>query len=307
MQLVQSHPPVRITFLLLALFVLFPAASLAKPKFTVCVSILPQKYFVERIAGNNARVVVMVGPGQNEVTYEPKPSQLEQIEESVFYFLMNVPFETRWIKTFTQINPELKIVPLPDSIVLRPMSGDTDSSPDNGAHGHRDDRSHTHASMPDPHVWLNPRLVKHIAGSIKTAFVTLDPENQPSYESGYQSFINELDELDHYIREQLNGISSRRFMVYHPSWGYFAQEYGLQQIPIEVEGKQPGARTLSKLIETAQQKQVKVIFVQQQFSDRDAKTIARQIGAKTIMVDPLAEDYIENMKRVSRLFAEALQ
>ncbi|MCI0507015.1 MAG: zinc ABC transporter substrate-binding protein [Gammaproteobacteria bacterium] len=307
MQLVQRHQPVHFTFLLLAFLVLFPASSMAKPKFTVCVSLLPQKYFVERIAGNYARVIVMVGPGQNEVTYEPKPSQLAQIEESVLYFLMNVPFEARWIKTFTQINPKLKIVPLPDSIVLRPMTEDIDSLGDNGIHGHRHDQGHAHVSMLDPHVWLNPRLVKHIAESMKTAFVKVDPENQQSYESGYQRFVAELDELDHYIHEQLDSISNRRFMVYHPSWGYFADEYGLQQIPIEVEGKQPGARTLSRLIEAAQQKQVKVIFVQQQFSDRDAKTIARQVGAKTITVDPLAEDYIENLKRVSRLFAEALQ
>ncbi|HEY5604463.1 MAG TPA: zinc ABC transporter substrate-binding protein [Gammaproteobacteria bacterium] len=279
---------------------------MAAPKLTVGVSLLPQKFFVERIAGDRARVIVMVRPGQNEVTYEPKPSQLAQIEEAALYFLMAVPFEARWIKTFTQINPKLKLVPLPESIVLRPMRHDIESLAGDGDDSHHE-QGDSHAAMLDPHVWLNPRLVKHIAESIKTAFIAIDPESQPVYEAGYRRFILELDELDQYIREQLAGVKNRRFMVYHPSWGYFADEYALEQIPIEIEGKQPGAKTLSRLIEIAKQKQVKVIFVQQQFSERDAKTIAGQVGAKIVKVDPLAGDYIENLKRVSRQFAEVLR
>ncbi|WP_455206893.1 metal ABC transporter solute-binding protein, Zn/Mn family, partial [Kaarinaea lacus] len=286
--------------LMLVVLLIFPIVSFAKPAFTVGVSILPQKYFVERIAGDKARVIVMVGPGHNPATYEPKPRQLSQMEGAALYFLIGVPFETRWVNTFREINPNLTVIPLPESIELRPMSRGIESLLDNGNH------DHSHASMLDPHVWLNPRLVKHIAQSIKTALVTHDPDNKHYYDSRYQQFIVELDELDQYIRQQLAGIKNPRFIVYHPSWGYFADEYALQQIPIEIEGKQPGAKTLSKLIALAQKNQVKVIFVQQQFSDRDAKTVAAQVGAKILMVDPLAENYIENLKRISQLFAEAL-
>lgn len=289
--------------LLVMVFMLSPATGFAKPVLIVGVSILPQKYFVERIAGDKASVIVLVGPGHNPATYEPKPLQLAQLGQAALYFQIGVPFETRWIETFRQINPDLKLVPLPSSIPLRPMSREVDAVADKTAYDH----GHSHSSLQDPHVWLNPRLVKHIAESIKTEFVTIDSKNREHYESRYQSFIGELDQLDHAIRQQLAGIKNRKFMVYHPSWGYFADEYKLQQIAIEVEGKQPGAKSLSRLIKQAQQNQVKVIFVQQQFSDRDAKTVADQVGAKLLVADPLAENYPENLLRVSRQFAEALQ
>lgn len=297
----QKLSPLSGVLLILLMLLASPVPIHAMSPITVGVSILPQKYFVERIAGDRASVVVMVGPGHNPATYEPRPRQLAQLEQAAVYFLIGVPFETRWIDTFRQINPALTLVPLPASIALRPMSRDLDASAGESGHGH------DHGSMQDPHVWLNPRLVKQIADSIKTTFVALDPDNRAVYEAGYQNFLRELDELDQYMRQQLAQASNRNFMVYHPSWGYFADEYALRQIPIEVEGKQPGARTLSRLIELAQKNQVKVIFVQPQFSDRDAHTVADQVGAKLLVVDPLAENYVENLQRVGRLFAEALQ
>ena len=294
---------ITVALLVVMVIMLSPATGSARPVLIVGVSILPQKYFVERIAGDKASVIVLVGPGHNPATYEPKPRQLAQLEQAALYFQIGVPFETRWIETFRQINPDLKLVALPSSIPLRSMSREVDAVADNTAHDH----SHSHGSLQDPHVWLNPRLVKHIAESIKTEFVKIDSENREHYESRYQSFIGELDQLDHAIRQQLAGINNRKFMVYHPSWGYFADEYKLQQIAIEMEGKQPGAKSLSRLIKQAQQNRVKVIFVQQQFSDRDAKTVADQVGAKLLVADPLAENYLENLRRVSRQFAEALQ
>jgi zinc transport system substrate-binding protein len=294
---------VTVAWLFVVVLMLSPATGFARPALTVGVSILPQKYFVERIAGDKASVIVLVGPGHNPATYEPKPRQLAQLEQAALYFQIGVPFEARWIETFRQINPDLILVPLPSSIPLRPISREVDAVADKTAHDH----GHSHSSLQDPHVWLNPRLVKHIAESIKAAFVTIDSENREHYESRYQRFVGELDELDHAIRQQLAEIKNRKFMVYHPSWGYFADEYKLQQIAIEVEGKQPGAKSLSRLIEQAQQNRVKVIFVQQQFSDRDAKTVADQVGAKLLVVDPLAENYLENLRRVSRQFVEALQ
>jgi len=294
--------PVGLLFAVLILSLL-PAMCIAKPRITVGVSILPQKYFVERIAGDKASVMVMVGPGHNPATYEPRPHQLAQLEQAALYFQIGVPFEARWVETFRQINPSLILVPLPAAIVLRTMKhdGDGNDGDEVSAHGH------SHNGLKDPHVWLSPPLVKRIAESIKTQFVKIDSENREYYLNRYQHFISELDELDRYVRQQLSGINNRKFMVYHPSWGYFADEYGLQQIPIEVEGKQPGAKSLSRIIKQAQKLHVKIIFVQKQFSDRDAKTIADQVGASLLVVDPLAENYVENLKKVSRLFAETLQ
>lgn len=278
----------------------------AQPAFTVGVSILPQKYFVERIAGDKANVVVMVGPGHNPATYEAKPKQLSQLQEASLYFLIGVPFESKWMNAIVQVNPDLKIVPLPSSIDFRAMSHSVNFSVETEVRKN----NHNHAansSMMDPHVWLNPRIVKQLAHAIKTAFIVFDPGNNAFYEENYRQFMNDLDQLDLYIRQQLNTVQSKRFMVFHPSWGYFGDEYGLRQIPIELEGKHPGAKTLTQLIELAQREQVKVIFVQKQFSDRDAKTIAEHIGAKIVYVDPLAENYLDNLQHTTRLFVEALK
>jgi zinc transport system substrate-binding protein len=305
---VQVSLPVGLLLAALVLSLL-PVTGFAKPRITVGVSILPQKYFVERIAGDKASVIVMVGPGHNPATYEPRPQQLAQIEKAALYFEIGVPFETRWVETFRQINPALILVPLPTTIPLRAMTsdGDGDVGDDSNNRNNSSAHGHSHTGLMDPHVWLSPPLVKRIAESIKTQFVTIDSDNRDYYQNRYQHFIAELDELDQYIRRQLAGINNRKFMVYHPSWGYFAYEYGLQQIPIEVEGKQPGAKSLSRIIQQAQKLHVKIIFVQKQFSDRDAKTIADQVGARLLVVDPLAENYVENLKTVSRLFAESLQ
>ncbi len=303
MQLGRVHHSICIVQCLLACMMLVAGPVSAQPALTVGVSILPQKYFVKRIAGNKANVVVMVEPGYNPATYEAKPKQLSRLQEAILYFLVGVPFENKWMNAIVQVNPDLKIIPLPDGIEFRVMSDSVNFAAQTEAHKN----SHNHSSMTDPHIWLNPRLVKQLALAIKAAFIAIDPDNIVFYEENYKDFVNDLEQLDHYIRTQLKTVKARQFMVFHPSWGYFGDEYGLRQIAIELEGKHPGAKTLSQLIELARREQVKVIFVQKQFSDRDAKTIAEHIGAKIVYVDPLAENYLDNLKHTTHLFVEALK
>lgn len=303
MQLGGLHNSAYIIQYLLVCMMLVTGSVSAQPAFTVGVSVLPQKYFVERIAGDKANVVVMVEPGHNPATYGAKPKQLSRLQEATLYFLIGVPFESKWMNAIVQVNPELKIVPLPGSIEFRVMSDSANFAAESEARKN----SHNHVSMMDPHIWLNPRLVKQLAFAIKAEFIAIDPGNNVFYEENYQGFMSDLDQLDQHIRAQLRPVKARQFMVFHPSWGYFGDEYGLRQIPIELEGKHPGAKTLSQLIELARREQVKVIFVQKQFSDRDAKTIAEHIGAKIVYVDPLAEDYLDNLKHTTHLFVEALK
>lgn len=293
--------------LLVCLMLLGAAQSFAQPGITVGVSILPQKYFVERIAGNKARVFVMVDAGHNPVTYEPKPKQIMQLQEAKLFFLIGVPFEARWAATITKANSQLKVIPLPQNLATRFMSESIKFSDVSSEVLHSGAHEHTHtSSMMDPHVWLNPILVKQIAARMLSAIIAVDSVNRDYYELNYQHFIDDLEELDSYIRDQLSKVTSRSFMVFHPSWGYYADEYGLKQVPIELEGKQPRAKSLSQLISLAQQNNIKAVFVQKQFSVRDAKTIADQIGARIVVVDPLAEDYIENLRKTTALFVEAL-
>ena len=277
-------------------------SALAQPAVTVGVSILPERYFVERIAGNYANVIVLVGPGYSPATYEPKPRQLSQLQRARLFFLIGVPFEARWTETFSSINPAMRLISLSRDIELMPLAIVHGSPGRNMADDH-----HAHDGALDPHVWLSPPLVKQMALIIKTELVALDSGHRDVYDANYRQFITELDELDQWIREQLATVRQRRFLVFHPSWSYYAREYGLQQVSIEHQGKQPAAKSLNNVIEIAKQQQIKVIFVQRQFSQRDAKTIARQIDAQVVQVDPLAENYFENLRYVTQRFVEALQ
>lgn len=277
-----------------------PAA--AQPAVTVGVSILPQKYFVQRIAGDYANVMVLVGQGYSPATYEPKPRQLSQLRQASVFFLIGVPFEARWTDTFASVNPTMRVVSLVRDMPLLTLT-DAPGEPLHTATGD----AQRHGATLDPHVWLSPPRVKEMARTIMTELVAVDSGHRDVYEANYRQFIAELDELDRWIRQQLSGIEQRRFLVFHPSWGYFAQQYGLQQVAIEHQGKSPAAKSLSNIIAIARQQHIKVIFVQRQFSQRDAVNIARLIGARVIQVDPLAEDYMTNLRSVTKDFVEAMQ
>ena len=142
--------------------------------------------------------------------------------------------------------------------------------------------------------------------NIYEGLAKIDPENKTYYAQNRDAYLKELDTLDARIREKLEGKTERNFMVYHPAWGYFAADYNLTMIPVEIEGKEPSAQDLAKVISLAKEKQVKVIFVQPQFSTRSAQSVAEEIGGEVVAVDPLAKDYIANMDNVSDIFARNL-
>lgn len=273
--------------LVLALTGAVRAAPLA-----VTVSVLPQKRFVEKVGKEHVAVQVLVGPGRSPATYEPSPRQMAHLSRSRVYFRIGVPFEDVWLKRIQAANPQLRVVDTRQGVQLRHLE----------AHGH----DHPASGMPDPHVWTSPPLVKRMIATIRDALTALDPTHGADYQANYLSFANELEVLDADIRHILEPVQRRRFMVFHPSWGYFADAYGLQQVAIEVEGKDPGARSLTRIIEQARREGVGAVFVQSQFSRRTAETVARALDARVVAVDPLAEDYAENLRRVARALAEAL-
>jgi zinc transport system substrate-binding protein len=262
----------------------------------VFASILPQKYFVERVGRQHVAVSVMVGPGQSPATYEPTPTQLSRLTRARVYFRIGVEFEDVWMKRIAALNPAMDIVDMRQGIALRTV----ETLPGATAPAVSQGRA-------DPHVWTSPPLVRAMAANIRNVLTEVDPAHREEYDANYKAFAADLNRLDHDIRALLAGVSRRSFLVFHPAWGYFADTYGLKQIPIEVGGKEPGARSLARLISIGRQANVKVIFVQAQFSRRMAGTIAQAIGAKVVAVDPLAEDYIDNMRHVVQQFAEAMQ
>lgn len=261
-----------------------PAPEDSIEPLNVTVSILPQKYFVERIGGDLVNVSVMVQPGESPATYEPKPEQMTALANSVAYISIGVPFEKAWLEKFQAANSSMKMVDTTQGI-------DRKETPDGGF---------------DPHIWLSPSLVKIQSETIYSALAVLDPDNEGVYKANLDAFISDIEELDANIRTTLEKTESKKFIVFHPAWGYFAQDYGLEMIPVEVGGQEPSAQELAALIEQAKAENIKVVFAQPEFSQEDAETIAQEISGEVILIGPLNPDWLNNLNKVAETFANVL-
>ena len=278
------------------------AASANKKRIKVFVSILPQAYFVERVGGERVDVSVLVGPGYSPATYEPTPRQMAELGKAKVYFRIGVPFENVWITRISRANPHMKVIDTRFGIGLVPMMTHHHGKSEQ----HPEDDDHTRG-LKDPHIWLSLRLVKVQAQNICRALVSEDPTQKAYYQDNLRAFHHDLDRLDAEIKKTLQNLKTRKFMAFHPAWGYFACDYGLEQIPVAVEGKEPSARALADLIKRARQEGIKVVFVQAQFSTRNAETVAQAIGGRIARIDPLAKDYLKNMRKIAEAFAKVMQ
>jgi zinc transport system substrate-binding protein len=291
---------------------------------TVAVSILPQADFVEKVGGNKVKTVVIIPPGADPHTYEPSPRELGEVSEARMYVTLGVdmPFEKVWIDRFETINSGTLIVNSSNGIELKKLAAH-DHHEGEGEEEHAgeleadraNESKETHVNESeegreemelDPHIWTSPSNAKIMVENIYKGLVEIDPGNETYYSQNRDAYLKELDALDARIREKLEGREERNFMVYHPSWGYFAADYNLTMIPVEIEGKEPSAQDLAKLVDLAKEKHVKVIFVQSEFNTRSAQAIAEEIGGEVVVVNPLAKDYIANMDKVSDIFARNL-
>jgi zinc transport system substrate-binding protein len=280
------------------------------------VSITPQQYFVQKIGGNLVDVSVLVPAGADPHTYEPKPRQMAELAKSAVYFAVGIDFEKAWMKRIAAANPGMRMVHTDEGIEKMVLSAYHSHGKDKGrraspgdaqhASGPGGAHSHHHAGTPDPHVWLSPPLVKIQAKHIADALVAVDSANRTRYEENLADFLRELDALDAELKSMFAGSSGARFMVFHPSWGYFAQAYELEQVPIEAEGKDPKPAQLKDLIHHAREHAVKVVFVQPQFSVKSAEMVAREIGGQVVVADPMAGNWAENLREVGRKFKAAL-
>jgi zinc transport system substrate-binding protein len=294
------------------LMLFFLMITCAKPleqsdKLDIFVSVLPQKYFIERIAGDKATVHVMVLPGHSPATYEPTPYQMKEISDAEIYFPIGVPFEKTWMKKLVQLNPELQVIDTREGIPLRPMdSFITLQEKMHSNHTTENQEDHEHLHQLDPHIWLSPELVKKQANTICETLQQFDPSNAEYYQTNLNSFLIDLNSLQQYFLERLLPLDHKEFLVFHPSWGYLADEFGLMQIPIQIEGKSPTPKQLAEIIGFAQKENIRVVFVQAQFSTSAAQTVAQAIDGKVVIIDPLAEDYFENMRYIADTFREAL-
>lgn len=285
---------------------IFLQIGMAQDNLSVFVSIDPQKYFVQQIGKDLVDVHVMVPSGADPHTYEPRPQQMVALSKAKLYYAIGIEFEEVNLGKIKSTNPNLKVVHTDEGIQKIAMAAHHHN--DKGSESHDEEEHnrdhHEHTGL-DPHIWLSPPLVKIQGRAILAALQEADPAHQSVYKANFQKFAEKIDRLDADLKKILEGKTGQQFMVFHPVWGYFAHAYGLNQVPIEIEGKSPKPAQLKALIQHARQSGIRIIFVQPQFSSKSAKLIAREIDGQVAFVDPLAEDWMTNLRTVAEKFAAA--
>ena len=292
MAVIDSQPQMKnlVRFFFLILFALSLRLSAAEP-LAVTVTILPQKFFVEQLGGEHVQVSVLVGPGQSPETFEPLPRQMAALSGASLFYRIGVPFEAVWIDRLKKAHPDLVFLDAREGVTLREMEPA-------GGHHHDYDHHHAHGTA-DPHIWLSPANVRIMVDRLLEQLIVLDPSHAEVFRENHARFSRQLSALEQTLQRQLAPYKGQKIMVFHPSWGYFTDAFHLHQLPIETEGKEPGAKTLRRLIDLAKKEGIKVIFVQRQFSTGQARSLAHAIGGRLVALDPLAESYLENLQAIA--------
>jgi zinc transport system substrate-binding protein len=289
-----------------ALLWLLPLPVSAKSPVNVQVSILPQKYCVERIGKDRVNVDVLVKPGKSPEIYSPSPDQIKTLVSADIYFRIGIDFETGLMDKIESM-AGLKIVDTREGIVFREMEG---HAPEGENHGHdanhHEDQKHQGHTGKDPHIWMSPENVKIQTHTIFQALVEIDPEGREAYRVNYDTFIRDLDALDLRLKEVFKPLQGENLFVFHPAFGYLTDRYGLRQIAVETMGKAPKGKDLSNIIKLAKKEKTRVIFVQPQFDRSAAEKIASAINGVVVSIDPLAYDYPANMETMADTIAGAL-
>lgn len=262
-----------------SLFLSPPPLPADSPAVSVLVTVTPQAFFVDRIAGARVSTSILVPVGRSPHTFEPTPTQMIEAATADVYFTIGLPFELGILSRISDMNPDMTVV-------------STQAI----------EEEHDHGS--DPHTWMDPGLALAQADAICDALVMIDPPGAEAYRANMDSLRTELLMLDEELAAALEPCRGKSFFVFHPAFGHFADAYGLEQVAIESEGKEPSARELAELIETASLEGVSAIFVQPQHPARSAQTFADEMGATIVIIDPLAYDYPESLRKIATAVKE---
>jgi zinc transport system substrate-binding protein len=292
------------------------ASVQAADPIQVVVSIPPQTYFVRQVGGERVEAMSLLPEGGLPHSYEPTPQQMTVLSKADLYVRIQVEFENAWWDKMQAVNPTMHVVDSTAGIDLIEGHAHSDHV-DEAAHHENDGRHHEHEGEHhaeaahthhgrDPHVWLSPQSVEIQANAICEGLIQIDPAHKQTYQANCDAFAQALEQLDQEIQQQLADLQTRKFMIFHPAWSYYARDYDLEQIPIEIEGKEPSAKEMTQIMQQARAEHIETIFVQPQTSRRSADTIAQQIGADVKVLDPLASDWMDNMRRVTAILAETL-
>ncbi|MDP2335582.1 MAG: zinc ABC transporter substrate-binding protein [Bacteroidota bacterium] len=259
----------------------------------VTVSILPQKYFVVQIAGNLVQVNVLLPPGASPHNYEVLPSQMKNLAKSKAWLQIGLlTFEEAWKEKFAEINKDLVIVNCSEGI--EPLAGSE----------HEEEGSdHEHSGAFDPHVWLAPAEVKIIAQNTLNALKTGFPEYASEFERNYASFISKIDLLSAQINQKLAPLKNRNILIFHPALGYFARQFNLKQIPLELDGKEPSPKHMKDIVDQAREQNIRIVFIQKEFDSENALQLSREIGGEVVIIDPLDYNWEKQMHDITEKIA----
>lgn len=257
-----------------------------KEKPMIAVSIVPEQTFVEAVCGDLVDIVTLVPSGSSPENYEPTAQEMEKFSDASLYFSIGVPTEEANILPNVG---DIKVISLQDEVAAV-----------------YEDRTFESGER-DPHIWLSPKRVKVMVETIAKEMSELDPDNKGTYEQNAADYIVKLDEVDQEIKDALKGVESKNFIVYHPAFGYIADDYGLKMYSLEEEGKEATAQHLQDMIDLAKKENIKVIFYQEEVDSSQSEAFAKEIGGKTIQLSPLAADYIDNLKNMAQTMGEAMQ
>ncbi len=278
-------------------------AARSAPPLDVFVTAAPQQYLVERIGGERVHVSTLVPPGADAHSFEPKPAQMLGLARASLYFSLGglSAFEDARLPGIEALHPRMRIVDLSRGIARLPEEHEHEHG---HGHGH-DDKEH--GGRGDPHIWTSPRLMAEQARTVCAALTEIDPAGTTVYAANLKQFSADVARLDAFFRTLFADRKGMRFLVFHPAWGYFAADYGLVQLAVEVEGKEPKAADLARLISLIRKEKIPFMLVSPQISPRGARMIADEAGIALVEADPLAKNWLENMRSVGQSIARALR
>ena len=260
----------------------------------IFVSILPLKYFADKIVGDNFKVEVTVPPGAGPETYSPTPKQMILLNDAQAYFSIGyLGFEQVWLENFRSNNPEIQVFATSKRIDL--------------IKSEHQDGDHEHLQGVDPHIWSSPATARMIAENIYTGMMQIDPSNGDTYRKNYDGLLIEIAKVDSAVSKILTGAPSKKFIIFHPALGYFAREYGLEQLAIEFEGKVPSPKHLQEVIDSAKSGNVKIVLIQKEFDKRNAEIIAKETGCKMLQIDPLDYNWPGQMIDIAKKISDSPQ
>lgn len=262
----------------------------------VSVSILPQKYFVDQISGGLLQVNVLVPPGSSPHDYSVLPSQMKALSKSKVWLQVGLlSFEDVWKDKIAEINKNLLLVNCSEGI--DPITGSDE-------HESEGISEHAHNDGFDPHIWLAPADAKILATNTFKALKSIFPEYETDFEINFNQLLSEIDSVSGQIENELDKMPNRSFLIFHPTLGYFARQFHLEQIPLELDGKEPSPRHMKEMVDIARAENLHVILIQKEFDTENAQQLSREIEGKVVVIDPLDYDWKKQMLEISRNIAD---